>query len=188
MVSDRFRLRYRLTPEHFQSYSRMATKRSKRSDTWVRFFGWLVIGALGAGLSALLQKAGFISRESAQLVMVGALLGALATIIFYWFLFKRRSRSMADGRDAMIGDFNLAAYEAGGLQITGQHMQWSFDWTALVDVTQSSEIIAIWVGRTLAVILPVSVFADTQEKDQFVDFVNERIVAHKKQDDFPENE
>ena len=89
---------------------------------------------------------------------------------------------MVGAHDTMIGEFSLAAYDGGGLQITGSHMQSSFDWTAFIDLTPAARILVIWVDTGIGVILPNSAFSGEQEKQEFVDYITERIEAHRQAD------
>ena len=56
MVADRFRLRYKLTPEDFRDYSKLAAKRSKGSRSWLTVLAAVLVGLLSAGLLIGLQK------------------------------------------------------------------------------------------------------------------------------------
>ncbi len=188
MVSDRFRLRYRLVPEHFQAYSKLAAKRSAsplaagRSSSkwrWSGLLGGLALGiVIGAVLSVLKVK-GVLAPEQVKMLGIGALFGSLAVIALYAVAYRRISGHMVGAHDAVVGEFSLVAYEGGGIQVSGKHLQTSYDWTAFLDLTQSQEIMVLWVDRGVGIILPFKAFSSVQEKQDFADFAKGRIAASR---------
>ncbi len=176
MVSDRFRLRYRLTPEHYQTFSAFAWKRTRKKRSWKSYLIALPFGiaiAIGVGL---LQRISYLSDSEMQILFIGMVIGisfiALLSIIIGKIM---KGRSFALDNDSMIGEFKLAAYEGGGVQISGEHIQSSYDWTAFHDLTQATDFIVMWIGRSSGVIIPNKAFSDDDEKAAFIDFVKERI-------------
>jgi hypothetical protein len=85
-------------------------------------------------------------------------------------------------RGALIGEFSLAAYESGGIQISGKQMQSSYDWAAFIDLSQENNLVILWLNRSVGVIIPNSAFSSKEQNHEFVDFVRERIAAHRQTD------
>ena len=182
MVADRYRLRYKLTPDHFQSYLKLAAKRARSGSSMGRFLRAIILGLLTGLLLLALDRSGYLSSQEISVFFIGAGITALAIGILSIIANNKMVRNIVGSHDAMTGEFTLAAYEGGGIQITGKHLQSSFDWTAFMDLTQSSDIMVLWIDKGAGTIIPYAAFADDDERQQFTDFVNERIEAHKQSD------
>ena len=179
MVADRFRLRYKLTPDHFQSYLKLAAKRARSSSSTGRFLRAIIFGLLTGLILLALDRSGYLSLRDISVFFVGAGIAVLGIGILSIIANNKMVRNIVGSHDAMTGEFTLAAYEGGGIQITGKHLQSSFDWTAFMDLTQSSDIMVLWIDKGAGTIIPHSAFADDIERQQFADFINERIEATK---------
>ncbi|MCP4934033.1 MAG: YcxB family protein [bacterium] len=176
MVADRFRLRYKLSPEYYDFYSKLATMRSNRSGRWGPLFSIILYAILIAGILFALHLFGGLTPREVKIA--AACLGLPLIYSMFASEYFGKVNSRVGSHDAAIGQFTLAAYEGGGIQITGKHMQSSYDWSAFIDLTQSPDIMVIWIDTGVGVILPNSAFTDDDEKQAFADFVTERIVAH----------
>ncbi len=182
MVADLFRLRYKLTPDHFQSYLKLAAKRSRSSNPAGRFLRAIIFGLLTGLILLALDRSGYLSSREVSIFFLGAGIAALAIGILSIIANKKMVSNIVGSHDAMTGEFTLAAYEGGGIQITGKHLQSSFDWTAFLDLTQSSDILVLWIDKGAGTIIPHAAFADENERQQFADFVNDRIKTYKTTD------
>ncbi len=182
MVADRFRLRYKLTRDHYQSYLKLAGKRAGGKSFLKSFFITLPVGILSGVLLVYLQRNGLISSRDIWVFFMGLGVAVIAIGLISVIANKRMVSNIVGAHDAMIGEFTLAAYEGGGIQITGKHIQSSFDWTAFMDLTQTSDIMVLWIDKGAGTILPNSAFSDDNERQQFTDFVNERIESYKQSD------
>ncbi len=179
MVADRFRLRYKLTPDHFQSYLKIAAKRSRNSSSAGRFLRAIIFGLLAGLILLALDWSGYLSSREISVFFVGAGIATIGIGILSLIANHKMVHNIVGSHDAMTGEFTLAAYEGGGIQITGKHLQSSFDWTAFIDLTQSADILVLWIDKGAGTIIPHAAFADEEERQQFADFVNERIKTYK---------
>ncbi len=179
MVADRFRLRYKLTHQHYQTYLKQAAKRAKSKSSWKNFLLPVLIGFPSGLLLIYLQKKAYVTDQNIIAFFAGAILMIVAIGIFSLKANARMVANIVGTHDAMTGEFTLAAYEGGGIQITGKHLQSSFDWTACMDLTQSSDILVLWIDKGAGTIIPHAAFADEEERQQFIDFANERINHYK---------
>ncbi len=177
MVADRFRLRYRLTPEHYQSYRLLSLRRLSTTKGWKKQVTTLGVGAL-LGLALLVAvQSGYISDQSVQAAFAGALLAGLVMFLAT-FMRSGLARSTVGTHNALIGEFKLVAYDNGGIQITGRHITSSYEWTAFLEVTLSRELLVLWIDRGAGVIIPSRAFADNDEKQAFIEYVKERMAAN----------
>ena len=182
MVADRFRLRYKLTPEHYRDYLKIVGKRQRRGMSVARILLPLLGGlALGA-LTIYLQSIGIFSSRDVSVLLIGVVITVLligaATIIAH----NRMIKGLVGAHDALTGDFTLVAYQGGGIQITGRHMSASYDWPAFIDLTQAKELLVLWVDQGVGVIVSGDAFSSDEERQQFVFFVTNRINANKQPD------
>jgi len=179
MVSDRFRLRYRLKPEHYLDYRILSLRRMQKGRSWKRLLVVLLIGVL-LGLSLLaLENTGYVSDRD---VMAGFIGGLLAVTVMFAATFVKTvdaARSMVGVHNALVGEFSLTAYDGGGIQITGKHITSSYEWSAFVEMTNAADLLILWVDRGAGVIVPTSTFASDEERQTFVDYASERIKAHQ---------
>ena len=175
MVSDRFRLRYRLTPAHFKAYLGLANRRVGGNCTWKHVLEGVLLGLGMSLLLIILIKSGHLTRVQGNMLLAGWLLGSLMTFGLMNYSARRQMGRIVGAHDSMIGEFQLVAYEAGGLQVSGAHVQSSFDWTAFVDLTQSDDIMVLWVDNGVGVILPNKAFSSSGERQDFAAFVEERL-------------
>ena len=176
MVADRFRLRYRLKPEQLWEEGLLALRRASRQRGGLWLFAlsaWgLAIFLIGGGmlLMEFLQKEAFSSNS----FLFGAFVALLNQQLASRLCLRRSRRNLASDH-AAVGEFSLVAYEGGGLQVTGEHVTSSYEWTAFLEVSEGSDFLILWTDRDRGVVIPFSAFHDEEEKQHFVDFVNERI-------------
>ncbi len=180
MIQDRFRLRYRLTPEHYVLFSRMAVKRLRKKRSWKSFLLPLPFAIVIGLLVVVAKRSSYLTPHETDFLLSGVIIGIFLVYLFYLVLLKAmKARTMVGGHTAMVGEFKLAAYDGGGLQISGQHIQSSYDWSAIIDISQGPELLVLWLDRAAGIIVPDRAFANDEEKQQFIDYINERIEAHK---------
>ena len=181
MVVDRYRLRYRLKPEHYLDYRKLSVQRMKKGQGWKRFYPVLAAGVVVGLLMVVLQNQNILSERDVNAGFVGAAL-AIATIFLLALSFLKfggMARSMVGAHNALVGEFNLTAYDGGGIQITGKHITSSYEWTAFVEMTNAKDLMILWVDRGAGVIIPAKAFPGEDERTQFAEYVAERIEAHK---------
>ncbi len=180
MVSDRFRLRYRLMSEDWKLFGRLAARRLKTKRNWFRLFVVLLVLQLVVVLLLSSPLSGYLSEPFRRGMVWGFASGVFAVLVVPLIARSMAEKGQPPQTDAMIGEFSLVAYEAGGLQIDGKHMQTSYDWAAFKDVTEGAKILVLWMGDRSGVIVPDRAFAEPQDRTAFADFVIERIAAHQK--------
>jgi len=188
MVSDRFRLRYRLKPEHYLSYRKLSVQRLHQSSGWKRLLLMLVAGVVGGLLMVVLQNQNILSNRDVNAGFIGAVLAAASIFLLAMFYmnFGGMVRSMVGVHNALVGEFSLTAYDGGGIQVTGKHITSSYEWSAFVDMTNAKDLLILWVDRGAGVIIPAKAFPGAEERSQFADYVAERIEANRQVDDLQE--
>ena len=188
MVSDRFRLRYKLTPDDWKAFVRVSFRRMRTGYAWKDFLLLMVLYGVTLGAVALLPLAGLMTEQAAAHLFMGIPIGMVLFMIMLLVINARYAARRFAERDTLLGEFRLVAYEGGGIQVTGEHVHSSYDWSAFVDVTQTPKLIVLWLGRASGMIISTKAFANDDEIRSFVDFVNERIAAQKTTDVLPASE
>ncbi|MCF6198465.1 MAG: YcxB family protein [Hyphomicrobiaceae bacterium] len=188
MVSDRFRLRYRLKPEHYLDYRKLSLSRMKKGRSWKRILPILAAGVIVGLLMAVLQSQNILSDREVNIGFAGAALGVLMIFLLAtsYVKFGGMARSMVGVHNALVGEFNLTAYDGGGIQITGKHITSSYEWSAFVEMTNAKDLLILWVDRGAGVIIPAKAFPGEDERSQFADYVAERIDANRQVEEHPE--
>lgn len=179
MVSDRFRLRYQLTLEDLKIFNSLIVQRHKSGSFWMASLAFLVVGLLITLSPLLLSKAGFISLELSKFLILAALVGAVLVMLVQILLNTLARRGHGLDQSSFLGEHTLAAYERGGLQVGSVHTQSSYDWPAFSELTQGPKILVLWLDKNIGIIIPTRAFSDKPDMQEFVDFVRERIGAHR---------
>ena len=179
MVHDRFRLRYRLTPEHIQKLGRLALARARKpGDIWrLALPSWGLMALLSVAFAVLSDLV--LHWPYSPVSFVGGLVVALIYIKFTAWLCARQVRRNLTPTHTATGEFSLAAYDGGGIQITGKHVTSSYEWSAFLDVSETDNMLVLWVDHDRGVIIPDCAFANEEEKQQFIAYVTERIKAQQ---------
>ncbi len=179
MVSDRFRLRYRLKPELLQLMGKLAVVRAAKKRGWLKTA--LISWALAAFLT-ILSIAFFELVLNQKAFLPSFVVGFIIAFVYIKLSAKLCQRQLLDNlspRHLAVGEFALVAYDAGGIQITGKHITSSYEWAAVLEVSETKEMVVLWVDRDRGIVIPISAFADEEEQHSFVDYVKERIEANR---------
>ena len=179
MVSDRFRLHYKLTPEDYKAYFSQSAQRTKGKGFVARFLRPLIGGLLTGLIVLALKQAGFIASRDVEMLFAGAVFAILLIGVLSILIKNKMIANMVGSHDTMTGKFTLAAYDGGGIQITGKQSTANYDWAAFLDLTDKAGMVILWVDAGAGVLLPHSAYENEEERLEFVAFVNERIEAHR---------
>jgi hypothetical protein len=166
---------FRLTREDHQRFCRLVSARVGGSACRWRSSPPVLFAASLAAMVVL----GLIHRTFGDSELVAAVLGyvagLLSMLLLVWVLQRRYLRHylgddspvLAESRLRLVGD---------GLEATGAHATTKYAWHGIKKLTETADLVVIWIDRALGIVVPKRAFASDEACRSFVDTVR----AHHK--------
>jgi len=166
---------YRVERSDWVAFVRLA---SKRATGWL--YGLLAATACLLVLAspivaAKLGPPDFNQASFIQGVSVTLLIWLTCRFVFSSFL---QSHYLNDDW-TILGDRHLDLSDAK-VEMTGKHSQASYDWAVVQDITQTKNVLVIWVEPAAGIIVPRRAFKNFDEVEAFIEYVRQRINRAKR--------
>jgi YcxB-like protein len=169
-------LTYRLSREDHRRFARLACARvmghAKRVSGWHSRPAVLTLAVVLLGMAFLIYLlfAKLISEFGYFLALCAYLWGALCMWLCIWLtqrwlnknLLSDNSRSLNEVQLKLVGD---------GIESSDRVTASRFGWQAFTEVSESGDLVILWLDRAQAVLVPQRAFASEDMRRTFIDTV-----------------
>ncbi len=109
-----------------------------------------------------------------KLTLLAFLLGAAATVIALVVIRRRFIVQSIDGTLNAFGP-KTATFDTEGVTLTGQIAESMWRWPAVSELTIAQDLLLIWVGTSVVMIVPTRHFGSDAARDAAIGFIRERL-------------
>lgn len=116
--------------------------------------------------------------------MVGLFVAMTLLSILFWLVFPKffdilmlrnaKKILFKEGKNNISGERTLF-FEEDKIQTLTEYEESSIQYGAITQIKQSEKAIYLYTAPAMAMILPIRVFADEVEKQEFINFINTRL-------------
>lgn len=173
---------FELTEQDYLDFNMFTVKNYKFYKTKIKLFRVIfTIVPIGTGLVCWLFDG--IKRSRADF-MVGLFVAMTLLSILFWLVFPKffdilmlrnaKKILFKEGKNNILGERTLF-FEEDKIQTLTEYEESSIHYGAITQIKQSEKAIYLYTAPAMAMILPIRVFADEVEKQEFINFINTRL-------------
>jgi YcxB-like protein len=168
----RMEITFRLTREDYQRFcglvsARVGTCRWRLSPPVLFAVSFAALVAFGL-LHRTFGESGVVAAA------LGYVAGLLSMMILFWALHRQSLQHSLGDDSPMLAESHLRL-DRDGIEATAAHGTTRYAWHGIKEITETGDLVVVWIDRALGIVVPKRAFAGDQACRSFVETVRAHL-------------